>query len=159
LLHLVDVAPLDGRDPVEVVETISDELEQFSPSLAARERWLVLNKLDLVDPDHRDVLVHRLTEAFNWPHPVFQISGVTGEGCDALAKALMERLEALAAERQEDPEVEAREREWLDQMALEAHERVASLRELRRLARQGVDASEDDDGDDDHEMEVIVVRD
>ena len=159
LLHLVDVAPLDGRDPVEVVETISDELEQFSPSLAARERWLVLNKLDLVDPDHRDALVHRLTEAFNWPHPVFQISGVTGEGCDALAKALMERLEALAAERQEDPEVEAREREWLDQMALEAHERVASLRELRRLARQGVDASEDDDSDDDHEMEVIVVRD
>jgi GTP-binding protein len=160
LLHVVDAAPLDARDLVEVVETISDELEQFSPSLAARERWLVLNKLDLVDPDHRTALVQQLTEALNWPHPIFPISGVTGEGCDALAKALMERLEGLAEARQNDPEVEVREREWLDRMAEEAHERVASLRELRRLARQGVDTSEDDDDDDDdHDMEVIVVRD
>ena len=70
LLHLVDVAPIDEKDPVDVVETIADELEQFSPSLAARERWLILNKVDLVNADERDAFIDALKEAFNWPHPV-----------------------------------------------------------------------------------------
>ena len=160
LLHLVDVAPVDGKDPVEVVEMIADELEQFSPSLAARERWLVLNKVDLVDADDRDELVAALKDAFNWPHPVHLISGVTGEGCELLAYHLMSRLEELAIERREDPDAEQAERTWLDQIAEEAHERIALLRETRRM-RKGVDAEDEDndDDDDDHEMEVIVVRD
>ncbi len=160
LLHLVDVAPVDGKDPVEVVEMIADELEQFSPSLAARERWLVLNKVDLVDADDRDELVAALKDAFNWPHPVHLISGVTGEGCELLAYHLMSRLEELAIERREDSDAEQAERTWLDQIAEEAHERIALLRETRRM-RKGVDAEDEDndDDDDDHEMEVIVVRD
>ena len=160
LLHLVDVAPVDGKDPVEVVEMIADELEQFSPSLAARERWLVLNKVDLVDADERDEFVAALKDAFNWAHPVHLISGVTGEGCELLAYHLMSRLEELAIERREDPDAEQAERTWLDQMAEEAHERIARLREIRRM-RKGVDAEDEDndDNDDDHEMEVIVVRD
>ena len=161
LLHLVDVAPVDEKDPVEVVEMIADELEQFSPSLAARERWLVLNKVDLVDADERDEFVAALKDAFNWPHPVHLISGVTGEGCELLAYHLMSRLEELAIERREDPDAEQAERAWLDQMAEEAHERIAELRETRRMQRKGVDAEDEDndDDDDDHEMEVIVVRD
>ena len=161
LLHLVDVAPVDNKDPVEVVETITDELEQFSPSLAARERWLVLNKVDLVDANEREGFITPLKDALNWPHSVYVISGVTGEGCELLAYNLMSRLEELAAERREDPEAERAERAWLDQMAEEAHERIAELREIRRMQRKGVDADDedDDDGDDDHEMEVIVVRD
>ena len=160
LLHLVDVAPIDEKDPVDVVETIADELEQFSPSLAARERWLILNKVDLVNADERDVFIDELKEAFNWPHPVHVISGVTGDGCELLAYNLMTRLEELAIERREDPDVEAAERAWLDQMAEEAHERIAELREVRRAQRKGIDLEpEDDDDDYEHEMEVIVVRD
>ena len=160
LLHLVDVAPIDEKDPVDVVETIADELEQFSPSLAARERWLILNKVDLVNADERDAFIDELKEAFNWPHPVHVISGVTGDGCELLAYNLMTRLEELATERREDPDVEAAERAWLDQMAEEAHERIAELREVRRAQRKGIDLEpEDDDDDDEHEMEVIVVRD
>ena len=160
LLHLVDVAPIDEKDPVDVVETIADELEQFSPSLAARERWLILNKVDLVNADERDAFIDELKEAFNWPHPVHVISGVTGDGCELLAYNLMTRLEELAIERREDPDVEAAERAWLDQMAEEAHERIAELREVRRAQRKGIDLEpEDDDDDDEHEMEVIVVRD
>ena len=160
LLHLVDVAPIDEKDPVDVVETIADELEQFSPSLAARERWLILNKVDLVNADERDVFIDALKEAFNWPHPVHVISGVTGDGCELLAYNLMTRLEELAIERREDPDVEAAERAWLDQMAEEAHERIAELREVRRAQRKGIDLEpEDDDDDDEHEMEVIVIRD
>ena len=160
LLHLVDVAPIDEKDPVDVVETIADELEQFSPSLAARERWLILNKVDLENADERDVFIDALKEAFNWPHPVHVISGVTGDGCELLAYNLMTRLEELAIERREDPDVEAAERAWLDQMAEEAHERIAELREVRRAQRKGIDLEpEDDDDDYEHEMEVIVVRD
>ena len=160
LLHLVDVAPIDEKDPVDVVETIADELEQFSPSLAARERWLILNKVDLVNADERDAFIDELKEAFNWPHPVHVISGVTGDGCELLAYNLMTRLEELAIERREDPDVESAERAWLDQMAEEAHERIAELREVRRAQRKGLDLEpEDDDDDDEHEMEVIVVRD
>ena len=158
LLHLVDVAPIDEKDPVDVVETIADELEQFSPSLAARERWLILNKVDLVNADERDAFIDELKEAFNWPHPVHVISGVTGDGCELLAYNLMTRLEELAIERREDPDVEAAERAWLDQMAEEAHERIAELREVRRAQRKGIDLEPEDD-DDEHEMEVIVVRD
>ncbi len=161
LLHLVDVAPVDGKDPIEVVEMIADELEQFSPSLADRERWLVLNKVDLVDPDERDEFVAALKDAFNWPHPVHLISGITGEGCELLAYHLMSRLEELAIERLEDPDAEQAERTWLDQMAEEAHERIAEIRETRRMQRKIVDAEDEDNDDDndDHEMEVIVVRD
>ena len=51
------------------------------------------------------------------------------------------------------------ERAWLDQMAEEAHDRIAELREARRMQRKGLDLDDEDDDDDEHEMEVIVVRD
>src|SRR5690606_30798290 len=44
LLHLVDMAPLDESDPADAAEIILNELEKFSPALAQRDRWLVLNK-------------------------------------------------------------------------------------------------------------------
>jgi len=47
LLHIIDVAPMDETDPVVAVDTIVKELEQFSPELAKKERWLVLNKIDV----------------------------------------------------------------------------------------------------------------
>ncbi|GIR70562.1 MAG: hypothetical protein CM15mP74_18130 [Halieaceae bacterium] len=50
LLHLVDVAPIDGSDPADAACAVVRELERFSPALAARPRWLVLNKIDLVEP-------------------------------------------------------------------------------------------------------------
>ncbi len=158
LLHLVDVAPIDNRDPVDIVETIADELEQFSPALAARERWLVLNKVDLVATDQREASIQSLKESFNWPFPVHVISGVTGEGCELLAYNLMTRLEVLMSERREDPEAESVERIWLDRMAEEAHKRIAELREKYRVKRKGNDLGDGDD-DDDHEVEVILVRD
>ena len=121
----------------------------------------MLNKVDLVDANEREGFITALKDALNWPHSVYVISGVTGEGCELLAYNLMSRLEELAAERRENPEAERAERAWLDQMAEEAHERIAELREIRRMQRKGVDVDDedDDDGDDDHGMEVIVVRD
>ena len=57
LLHLLDVSPhSDSGDPIQDARVILKELKRYSPELAARERWLVLNKLDLVPEEERCLL-------------------------------------------------------------------------------------------------------
>jgi len=106
LLHLVDVASLagiaSGGNPVAEVNVVVRELEQFSPELAGRERWLVLNKLDLVAPEARAGVRATLLRGLRWGGPVHEISALSGEGCAALCAALMTRLEALARKRDDD---------------------------------------------------------
>lgn len=98
LLHLVDVEPPDGSDPVTAVRTIERELEKFSPELAARERWLVLNKIDLVPAEMRDDICNDIVQRLGWEGPVFRISAATREGTMTLAQRVMERLEAIQRE-------------------------------------------------------------
>ena len=54
LLHMVDIVPPDESDPVDHFNAITKELEKFSPELMEKERWLVLNKMDLLLPDEAD---------------------------------------------------------------------------------------------------------
>ena len=99
LLHMVDVAALTGtQEGVEAVSAVYAELERFSTDLARRERWLVLNKMDLIAADERESRCRALTEALGWDRPVFQISAMTGSGCRELMTALMTRLEQLGKE-------------------------------------------------------------
>src|SRR5690554_2565652 len=63
LLHVVDVAPYDGSDPVEDALGIVEELRKFSPTLAERERWLVLNKVDLLTAGEVDAVSTRIVQA------------------------------------------------------------------------------------------------
>ena len=56
LLHLVDIAPIDGTDPVEQVRAIEQELAKFDPELLERPRWLVLNKADVLAEDEREAV-------------------------------------------------------------------------------------------------------
>lgn len=99
LLHLVDVAPFDPEtEPVKAVKALAAELKKFSKELASRERWLVLNKIDLLPPGERDAHVRDITKGLHWKGPVFTVSAATGEGCRELAARLMERLEALRTE-------------------------------------------------------------
>lgn len=107
LLHLVDVSALGGieggaGDPVEQVLAVVHELEQFSPELAARERWLALNKVDLLDPHAREEMCAALVRALAWEGPVHIVSALSGEGCAALCTRLMARLEALDREQGTD---------------------------------------------------------
>ena len=96
LLHLVDVAPLDESvSLVDEVRRIEKELSSYSEELVQRERWLVLNKADLLPAEELQARRDQLLEALDWQGPVFTISAVTGEGTDALTSALMQRLEAL----------------------------------------------------------------
>jgi len=103
LLHLVDVAPLEGTgSPVEDALSIVKELEKFSEDIAGRERWLVLNKTDLVDDATVDQVEADLKEAMNWEGPVYRISAIAGIGTKQLVGDLMTKLEELNVEEAEE---------------------------------------------------------
>ena len=93
LLHLVDVAPPDGSDPVVAVRTIAEELAKFSAELGGRERWLVLNKIDLLPDEERDARCADIVARLGWDGPVFRISAIAGEGTGPLAGRVMSYLE------------------------------------------------------------------
>ncbi len=99
LLHVVDIAPVDvEEDPVQAVRALELELEKFSPELAAKSRWLVINKIDLLDGETLALMKQELLEKLAWQGPVFEVSAATGEGTEALAKAVMRELERRRAE-------------------------------------------------------------
>ena len=95
LLHLVDFAPFDeGADPVEQVRSIVAELEKYDPALAAKPRWLVLNKVDMIGEGERAERIKSFTRRLRWKGPLFAISALTREGCDALVRAVYEHVAA-----------------------------------------------------------------
>ncbi len=99
LLHLVDIAPPDERaDPADAVLTVGDELRRFSDKLADKPRWLVINKIDLLDTRDRGAVQERLLQELDWTGFVFAISAVTGEGTAELAVEIMRELERQDAE-------------------------------------------------------------
>jgi GTP-binding protein len=94
LLHLVDIAPPDpDEDPVEGARAIVRELKKFSVELAARDRWLVLNKIDLVPAAELDARCRDIVRRLRFKGPVFRISGATGAGTRELCQAVMRHLE------------------------------------------------------------------
>jgi GTP-binding protein len=94
LLHLVDIAPPDpDEDPVTGARAIVGELKKFSPELAKKKRWLVLNKIDLLDGKERDARCAEIVRRLRFRGPVFKISGATGEGTKELCQAVMRQLE------------------------------------------------------------------
>lgn len=97
LLHLVDIAPADGADPAADAEAIARELSKFSAELGRRERWLVLNKVDLFDAETAARICAGIVERLHWSGPVFQISALSNKGCDELVKAIMTHLEQTRA--------------------------------------------------------------
>jgi len=98
LLHLVDIAPPDpDADPVKDARAIVKELKAFSAELGERERWLVLNKIDLLPPKEAEARCREIVRRLRFKGPVFQVSGATGAGTRELCEALMRRLEELGA--------------------------------------------------------------
>ena len=93
LLHLVDLAPFDESvDPVAEATAIVGELRKYDEALYEKPRWLVLNKLDMVPEDERKARVEDFLERFEWDGPVFEISALTGQGCEALCYAIYDYL-------------------------------------------------------------------
>jgi GTP-binding protein len=95
LLHLVDIGPL--ADPAVDSAVIMKELEQFSPELAGTERWLVLNKVDLLALEEREARCRTVIDTLGWQGPVYEISGLRQDGTDALVQDVMAYLERVRA--------------------------------------------------------------
>lgn len=99
LLHLVDIAPIDpDAEPAQEVRAIAKELEKFSADLADKPRWLVINKIDLLNEEDLAVAKEMLLEELNWSGPVFEVSAATGAGTEALGHAVMQALEQIKEE-------------------------------------------------------------
>jgi GTP-binding protein len=79
------------------IATILKELGQFSPELAGRERWLVLNKVDLVAPEERQDRCRAIIDGLGWQGPVYGISGLRREGTDALVQDVMAYIDKARA--------------------------------------------------------------
>jgi GTP-binding protein len=95
LLHLIDIAPPDpAADPVKDARTIIAELKKFSADLAAKERWLAINKTDLLEPAEAKRRAREIVRRLRWKGPVYLLSGATGAGTVELKQALMGYLEA-----------------------------------------------------------------
>lgn len=162
LLHLVDIAPVDGSDPADAAETIIGELEKFSPALTQRDRWLVLNKADQLLDDEREARVSSVVERLDWKGPVFVISALEREGTEELTQAIMRYLDERALRMAEEPAYAEQLAELDRQIEDEARARLQELDDQRALRRAGVkavDEVDDDDFDDDEDgAEIFYVR-
>lgn len=100
LLHLAELTPEDGADPVEQVRAIETELKRYDPALLERPRWLVWTKADLLPEGASRQRAEELVKALDWQRPWFVVSAIAGEGLDDLAQAVMRFLE----EKKREPE-------------------------------------------------------
>ncbi|MCI3943653.1 GTPase ObgE [Pseudomonas syringae] len=167
LLHLVDMAPLDETSAPDAAEVIVSELEKFSPSLAERDRWLVLNKCDQILEEEQEARKQEIVDRLEWTGPVYVISAIAKEGTEQLTRDIMRYLEERSQRIAEEPGY-AEELAELDQrIEDEARAQLQALDDQRALRRSGVksvhDIGEDDwdeeDVDDEDGPEIIYVRD
>ena len=93
LLHIVDFAPFDEVDPVKEAKALAQELRKYDESLYNKPRWLVLNKLDVVDESVRKARVKDFVKRLAWKGPVFEISALNRDGCEELITAIYGYLE------------------------------------------------------------------
>ena len=112
LLHVVDVLPVDGSDPVDNAKTIINELEEHSPKLAAKPRWLVLNKLDLLLEEEAQEITERIIQELDWQGEVRSISAFSKMGTDDLCQGLMTFIETLPTVVEEEQDEESVEFKW-----------------------------------------------
>jgi len=94
LLHVVDMAPFDEQtDPAKEVKALAAELRKYDPALAKKPRWLVFNKMDLLEASERKKRAAALAKKLRWTQPWFMVSAIGAEGTRELAFAIMEFLE------------------------------------------------------------------
>jgi GTP-binding protein len=102
LLHLVDISPPDpDADPVRDARAIVKELKKFDPKLAAKPRWLVLNKRDLMLDEEAEVAARSIVRRLRFRGPHFLVSGATGRGTQELSAAVMNFLEERSRDERE----------------------------------------------------------
>ena len=91
LLHILDIAPYDESDPVLEAKAIIKELSKYSKDMIKKERWLVLNKIDLIN--NIDNIKNNIIKKLNWTGKIFCISAINGKGCKELTYEIMKYIE------------------------------------------------------------------
>ncbi|BAX51780.1 Obg family GTPase CgtA [Photobacterium damselae subsp. piscicida] len=148
LLHMIDLLPADGSDPVENTFTIINELEQYSEKLAGKPRWLVFNKVDLMPEDEANEKSQEILDALAWEDKYYRISALNRLGTQELCYDLMEFIEQLPREIEiEEEKQEKVEFKWDDYHA-------------EQVKRHQKDDDDDDDdwedwNEDDYDGEII----
>ena len=108
LLHIVDIAPYgdEEADLANDIRTIAAELDQYSEASGAEldklERWLVVNKTDVVLDEDREEIVSSLLDELDWQGPVFQISAISRQGTQELCNAIMLHLNEMNKANEEE---------------------------------------------------------
>ncbi|APV34802.1 MULTISPECIES: Obg family GTPase CgtA [Acinetobacter] len=160
LLHIVDVQPIDGSDPVHNAKAIIGELKKFSPTLAQLPVVLVLNKLDQIEEASREEWCKHILDELEWTGPVFRTSGLLLEGTKEVVYYLMDQIEQQRELEAEDPEYARQVKAFREQLEAETREQTIAAKEAYRAMRKAQrEAGQGDDfDDDDDEVEVIYVR-
>lgn len=95
IIHVVDAAGTEGRDPVEDIYKINAELKAYNPDIAMRPQVIAANKTDLIY-DIEESPIERLKKQFEPKGiPVFPISGVSGQGISDLLYYVSKQLESM----------------------------------------------------------------
>ena len=153
LLHLVDVLPDDGSDPLQNARAIEEELAQYSAALLERPIWMALSKVDQLEDDALETLQRRFTAAYP-DRPLYCVSALGDIGVESMVRDLMQALTEEKRRLAED-EAFALYCERLQQrISADVFAHSQKMRAQRRAAR----ADDDDDDWDDGDVEVVYVN-
>ena len=159
LLHMVDMLPIDGACAADNAVVIERELESFSAMLYSGQRWLVLNKLDLVPADEVEARCQEVVRRLDWKGPVFRMSGLMSDGTKALCAAIMDSIDDQRQREQASPELLEEQELWRECVQAEARTRIDELADARRRQRAEAQAGEAGaEDDDDDGVEVVYAE-
>ncbi|MTD37924.1 Obg family GTPase CgtA [Erwinia sp. CPCC 100877] len=150
LLHLIDIAPIDGSDPVENARVIISELEKYSSTLAEKPRWLVFNKVDLMERAEAEAKAQEIADALGWEGKHYLISAASHDGVNALCWDVMNFIIENPVRKEEDE----KQPEKVEFMWDDYHRQ-----QLEETGCEEDDDWDDDwDEDDDDGVEIIYER-
>ncbi|MEI6894386.1 MAG: Obg family GTPase CgtA [Colwellia sp.] len=143
LLHVIDILPADGSDPLENAKTIISELEQHNEKLAGKPRWVVFNKLDLVLEEEAEEITQRVLDGLDWQGESHSISAFSKIGTAELTQKVMTFIEQLPPEEEAVIDGKTVEFKWDTY-----HEETIAAHNLDD------DLDDDDWNEDDYDVEV-----
>jgi GTP-binding protein len=142
LLHVIDMAPFDDVDPVQQAKALALELKKYDPELAAKPRWLVLNKLDMVPVDERAARTRDIVKRLKWKGPVFEVSALAREGLQPMLHAIYEHVHTQVE--QPAPPVDPRFEEDKPVAAPVVDEPVRPVRTAKKVVSKAAKADNDE---------------
>ncbi len=94
LIHLVDIAPIDGSDPADNIAIIETELFRYSETLVEKPRWLVFNKIDTMSDEEARQRAADIVQRLAWEEDYYLISAATGKQVQSLCRDIMDFIDA-----------------------------------------------------------------